>query len=36
MNWLNSRLHPAEERIKDYPEYNTEREGDRKYEREIK
>lgn len=36
MDWLNSRLNPAEERIRNYPEGNTEREGDGKYEREIK
>ena len=35
-DWLNSRLNPAEERIRNYPECSTEREGDGKYEREIK
>lgn len=36
MDWLNSRLNLVEERIRNYLEGNIEREGDGKYEREIK
>lgn len=36
MDWLNSRLNPAEERMRYYPKCSTKREGDRNHEREIK
>ena len=35
-DWLNHRLNLAEDRIRNYPECSTEREGDAKYEGEIK
>ena len=34
-DWLNCRLNLAKDKIRNYPEYSTEREGDAKYEGEV-